>query len=247
MVSWARTPLLKKQVVPSKVLTENCQGLGCTCPCQGRIYFDNEQFITLSHEQILDDTGFLYVWFQPANVDHTQFIAELEQCLTDQYKQNWESELQATTGKLRITNKLSNTSGWKCILIFHCMHLRIPVANLRTSSHLMRIETGRYNLPVALPPDKRSCWFCDDDSMEENFFFFQVQTLHILTRFTRAHSPLLSTESILYAFERLGQMEVYFLMYSENKLVCLHSTFVSVAFKLRRNCIMILMLPVMST
>ena len=42
-------------------------------------------------------------------------------------------------------------------------------------------------------------------------------------------------------------MEVYFLMYSENKLVCLHSTFVSVAFKLRRNCIMILMLPVMST
>ena len=58
-------------------------------------------------KQILDDTSFSYVWFQPENVDHTRFIAELEQRLTDQYKQNWESELQATTSKLRTYKQTS--------------------------------------------------------------------------------------------------------------------------------------------
>ena len=55
-------------------------------------------------------------------------------------------------------------------------HLRVPIAKLRTSSHLLRTETGRYNLLADSP--------CND-----------------------------------------------------NKLVYLHSKFVSVAFELRRNSI----------
>ena len=54
-------------------------------------------------------------------------------------------------------------------------HLRVLVAKLRTTSHSLRIETGRYNLLVALPPDERTCWFCDDDSIEDELH------LHILT------------------------------------------------------------------
>ena len=50
-------------------------------------------------------------------------------------------------------------------------HLRVPVAKLRTSSHSLRIETDRYNLPVALPPDERTCLFCDDDSIEDELHF----------------------------------------------------------------------------
>ena len=81
-------------------------------------------------------------------------------------------------------------------------HLRIPVATLRT-----RIETARYNLLVALPPDKRSCWFCDNDSIEDELHFLFKCKLY--TKVKRTHNPLLSTEFILYAF---GKMKVYFLM-----------------------------------
>ena len=114
-------------------------------------------------------------------------------------------------------------------------HLRVLVAKLRTTSHSLRIETGRYNLPAALPPDERTCWFCDDDSIEDELH------LHILTWVTRVHNPLLSTESILlgvYAFERLGQIEVYFLKQTG---LYLHSKFVSVALNsCRRNSMMLL-------
>ena len=123
-------------------------------------------------KQILDDTGFSYAWFQPANVDHTRFIAELEQCLTDQYKQNWESELQATTGKLRTYKQHFRMEMYLDLP----PHLRVPVAKLRTSSHSLRIETGRYDLPAALPPDKQYCWFCDDDSIEDELFKCKLYT-----------------------------------------------------------------------
>ena len=38
-------------------------------------------------------------------------------------------------------------------------YMRVPVARLRTSAHALRIETGRYNLTVAIPADECFCWF----------------------------------------------------------------------------------------
>ena len=81
----------KKEVVPSKVLAENCQGLGCIPALVKDAYIltmNNSLHWVNFSKQILDDTSFSYAWFQPTNLDHTRFIAELEQRLTDQYKQN---------------------------------------------------------------------------------------------------------------------------------------------------------------
>ena len=127
-------------------------------------------------------------------------------------------------------------------------HLRVPVAKLRTSFHLLRIETGIYNLPAALPPDKRSCWFRDNDSIEDELHFLfkcklytSLQELQELT----THCCLLNP-----SFMHLSDLDKWKFISScnDNKLVYLHSKFVAVAFELRRNSIiMILMLPVMFT
>ena len=71
-------------------------------------------------------------------------------------------------------------------------HLRVPVAKLRTSSHSLRIEKGRYHLPAALPPDKRSCWFCDDDSIEDELHFLFKCKLYTSLQELTTHCCLLN-------------------------------------------------------
>ena len=55
-------------------------------------------------------------------------------------------------------------------------HLLVPVAQLRTSSHPLRIETGRYNLLMALPVEEHTCWFCNNGAVENKCqFLFDCQ------------------------------------------------------------------------
>ena len=50
-------------------------------------------------------------------------------------------------------------------------YMRVLVARLRTSTHPLRIETGRYNLPLPIPAEERYCWFCQNGSVEDKFHF----------------------------------------------------------------------------
>ena len=50
-------------------------------------------------------------------------------------------------------------------------HLRVPTSKLRTSAHSLRIETERYNLPTPVPADKRYCWFCTNQFVEDELYF----------------------------------------------------------------------------
>ena len=56
-----------------------------------------------SHERvsfilnILNNSGFPQVWSHPSSVVPTEFIAQLEQCLIDQYVQCWQGELWETS------------------------------------------------------------------------------------------------------------------------------------------------------
>ena len=51
--------------------------------------------------EILNSTGYSYVWEHPEYKDPRDFTPELKQRLTDQYIQHWAEELQGSTGKLR--------------------------------------------------------------------------------------------------------------------------------------------------
>ena len=50
-------------------------------------------------------------------------------------------------------------------------YMRVPVARLRTSTHPLRIETGRYNLPIPIPAEERYCWFFQNSLVEDECHF----------------------------------------------------------------------------
>ena len=110
-------------------------------------------------KQTLDSAGLSYVWLNPANVDPQQIRDELKERFTDQYIQCWQSELRETSGKLR-SYKLIKEDFKRESYPELPSYMRVAVARLRTSAQPLRIETGRYNLPAAIPADERFCWFC---------------------------------------------------------------------------------------
>ena len=85
-------------------------------------------------KEILNNTGYSYVWDHPEYIDPGEFIPELKQRLIDQYIQHWTEELQGSTGKLRTYKMIKlNFSPEKYLEL--APHLRIQVAKLRSSCH----------------------------------------------------------------------------------------------------------------
>ena len=114
----------------------------------------------------LNNASFPEVSTLPLMVDQREFLAELEPRPTEQYIQSWLGILRDTSRKLR-TYKLIKQGFKREPYLSLPPYLRVPITRLRTSSHSLRIETGRYNLPFTLPPNQRVCWFCMGDSANE--------------------------------------------------------------------------------
>ena len=121
-------------------------------------------------KQTLNSASLSYVWLNSENVHPKQIQGEFKERLTDQYIQCWQSELQETSGKLRSYNLIKEDIKRVSYLELPS-YMRVPVARLRTSAHPLRIGTGRYNLPAAIPADERFCWFCQNGSVEDVFRF----------------------------------------------------------------------------
>ena len=95
-------------------------------------------------KDILNYSGYSYIWLNPTTVDPKQISTDLEQRLTDQFQftQNWKSKLLATTGKLRLYKLIKQEFKQEEGYLELPSYLRVPVARLRTSSHILRIEMG---------------------------------------------------------------------------------------------------------
>ena len=162
-----------------------------------------------SVKQNLDGAGFSYVWLNPANVDPQQLCTELKERLTDQYTQHWQSELKDTTGKLR-SYKLIKEDLKRESYLELLPYIKVPVARLRTSTHPLRIKTGRYNLPVPIPAEEHYCWFCQNGSVEDEFHFLFDCNLYSTLEEKSTHKLLLAPQPCLHQLNQCGQMEIYF-------------------------------------
>ena len=89
------------------------------------------------------------------SIPHDLFIEKLTQRLWDQYQQQWLSDL-ATSRKLRTYRLFKTRLEFEPYLNLP-RHIRIQLARLRSSSHSLRIETGRYSLPKPTPLEERLC------------------------------------------------------------------------------------------
>ena len=75
-------------------------------------------------------------------MDLKQICTDLEQRVTDQFTQNWKSKLLATTGKLRLNKLIKQEFKQEEGYLELPSYLIVPVARLRTSSHILRIKMG---------------------------------------------------------------------------------------------------------
>ena len=110
-------------------------------------------------KQILDVSGFSFVWINPNKVDQSSFIEEISERLSYHYQQSWASSLHSTTGKLRTYKLFKRSLSYESYLDLP-PHMRVTLTRFRISAHHLHIETGRYACPSPVPVEERHCAHC---------------------------------------------------------------------------------------
>ena len=143
-----------------------------------------------SVKSVLDKAGFSFIWLNPMQVaeDVNHFLKELEQRLTDQFLQQWKAD-QLGSRKLRSHRTFKSTFEQEPYLHLP-RHLRIPLTRLRTSSHQLMIEIGRYHRPP-IPVEDRLCPTCNVIEDEEHFMLecTQYNREALINWCTNNHKP----------------------------------------------------------
>ena len=185
-------------------------------------------------KKTLDSTGFSQIWSLPSGADYKLFSGELEQRLTDHFIQSWQSDLRNTTGKLRAYKLVKDSFQTENYLDLPA-YLRVPMARLRSSSHSLRIETGRYCLPSPCPADERFCWFCEDGSVEDELHFLFHCPLYNRTQMRKDFMDYCRHLNSAFPYISGYEKWKFISLSSDKKLTYLFCKFVSKAFELRRS------------
>ena len=119
-------------------------------------------------KDLLSHLGFQYVWLQQGVGNETVFLSELRQRLTDNFVQNWNGRLQDSSRAICYKN--ISDFGFKqyleCVTV---KKFRNALLRLRTSSHRLEIESGRWARPTSKPIAERLCFVCN--KLEDEYHF----------------------------------------------------------------------------
>ena len=89
------------------------------------------------------------------------FLNLAKQRLNDSFLQNWCVELRLSTRTL-CYREISTSIDFKAYLnVVNIPKHRIALSRLRTSSHHLAIETGRWHKSISIPYNDRKCIVCD--------------------------------------------------------------------------------------
>ena len=116
-------------------------------------------------QNLLNETGFSYVWENPNSIAHDSFIHELEQRLSDLFQQQWVTDLSVSKRTYQLFKKKLEYE----LYLNLPRHQRVQLCRFRVSAHSLRIETGRYSLPRPTPVEERLCATCGVIEYETHF------------------------------------------------------------------------------
>ena len=117
---------------------------------------------------LLSHLGFQYVWLQQGVGNVNAFLNELRQRLIDNFVQNWNRRLHDSSRALCYRNiSMFNSKMYlECVIV---RKFRFALARLRTSSHGLEIEAGRWARPTWKPVAERLCFLCNTLEDEVHF------------------------------------------------------------------------------
>ena len=130
---------------------------------------------------ILDNFGFQEVWNNCGTTQQNKYMYQLECSLKSRYEKLWLERLNSEDehNKLRTYCKFKTCfQSENYLSTFKNFDKRCFFTRLRTSSHDLHIETGRYTRPVKTPISNRLCSHCNLDKIEDEFHVVMKCTLY---------------------------------------------------------------------
>ena len=115
----------------------------------------------------LFNLGFNEVWYNQSVGNEAIFLFTLKQRLTDIFIQNWNARLNESSRAIFYRNL--NFFCYKSYLDIKSDYLRHSLSRLRTSSHRLEVEVGRWAKPEKVPLERRICSTCNVLEDEHHF------------------------------------------------------------------------------
>lgn len=138
---------------------------------QNRTYNSNNWAYQL--KQFLDSHGFSYVWINQECVDIPYDV--IKQRVLDNFKQRWYSDIN-NSGRLYSYAIFKHEFELeKYLRVIPEGKYRNALSRFRTSSHRLRVETGRYE---NIARENRICIFCNMNQVENEYHFLLVCPLY---------------------------------------------------------------------
>jgi len=187
---------------------------------------ENNKINWASHvKALLYSVGLGEVWFFQTVGNEIIFMSTLTQRLRDINQQTITHELaKSTRGKFYLSINQNLQTPYYLNDIKIKKH-RIYLTKLRTSSHALRIETGRWKKPNKEPLQERICTTCN--VLDDEYHFIMECSLHSNLR--RTYIPRTYTERpSMYKF-------INMLMSEDSVFLKKMSTYVFKAFKRRQD------------
>lgn len=121
---------------------------------------------------LLSCLGLREYWLSHDIGDINGFMSLVNQRVNDQYQQNWRSKLDDST-KARFYREIRPRFSCQTYLSqIHSVHHLKSFARLITSSHRLRVETGRWERPP-IAYENRKCHICHVEIEDEFHFLFK--------------------------------------------------------------------------
>ena len=115
--------------------------------------------------------GFGECWFQQSVGDIQAFISIADQRIKDQYFQQWHGNLESSTHARTYRTLRPNFTSQTYLQCIHSSEHLKSLARFVTSSHRLRVETGRWDKP-SVPYAQHKCQICDIEIEDEFNFMF---------------------------------------------------------------------------
>ena len=123
-----------------------------------------------SVQNIFDNCGLSYIFFNQQYIDFSLFKPLIKQTLQDQFIQNWFSSIE-NSSRGNFYGSLKKQFELEKYLLRLPEKYRIWISKIRTCNINIPIETGRWN---NIPREERICTLCDSELLGDEFHYLYI-------------------------------------------------------------------------
>ena len=114
----------------------------------------NSNTTCIRKKSLVGNCGFNDVWLNQGVGDVDMFLKIFRVRVTDMFIQNWKTELSEST-RAKTYILISDFKFQSYLSDVNIPKYRMALSRLRVSAHRLKVETGRWQKPIAIPYEER--------------------------------------------------------------------------------------------